>query len=86
MGYFDGLAAWVTGGGRGIGRAAALALASQGAAVAVIVLRSIRTVTVVSCVPLIGVTIGWTCSEELVAIDQVTTVSACRLAMCNVCV
>ena len=36
MGLLDGQIAWVTGGGRGIGRAASLALAEQGAAVAVV--------------------------------------------------
>ncbi|HTP07842.1 MAG TPA: SDR family oxidoreductase [Anaerolineae bacterium] len=36
MGLFEGQAAWVTGAGRGIGRATALALAEQGAAVALV--------------------------------------------------
>lgn len=36
MGLFDGQGAWVTGAGRGIGRGAALALADQGAKVALV--------------------------------------------------
>ncbi len=36
MGIFNGQVAWVTGAGRGIGRAAATALAEQGAAIAIV--------------------------------------------------